>query len=393
LKELYAGTTSLKKGHHQDFAIISMRRMGKSSLLEVLCQKLKDEQIAAMRMDCSKLFPSDLLTFLDTYHALIWETYARVANWKSLTKAKILNAIYRFPDAMDWFLRRIEEMGVDVESERIWFKLRRNPENLSRLFNTTFDLPEELADRTKIPAVVMLDEFQELVQFGRKFIFALRAKFTEQKNSAYIVSGSAPGMLSKTILTKKAPFYGAFIVRRLDPFDFKTSQEFVRTRFATVGIDISNAATDMIAENSDGIPFYLQWIGYETHIMALYEKSKKVDVDIVEKAITTRLRYIPQLEYDFAGFTPRQKQILLRMASSDLNHPAKIAKALRYKHVHHITRELRALEDQGYLIRKDRGEYHIYSKIFRNWLTAKADDLGYSEPPSMKLLFSEDWSD
>lgn len=97
---------------------------------------------------------------------------------------------------------------------------------------------------------------------------------------------------------------------------------------------------------------------------------------LVERALETRFAYVPQLEYE--RFTPKQKRILLTMAFQGLRHPAQIAKALRYHHVHHITRELRTLEDLGFLVRKNRGEYQIYSRVFNRWLARKAEGYGYS---------------
>lgn len=144
--------------------------------------------------------------------------------------------------------------------------------------------------------------------------------------------------------------------------------------FSKRDMDITAAAASAMAELSHGIPFYLQWIGYESYMLAWHERKRRIDIDTVQAVIEARLRFILPLEYDLARFTSRQQQILLAMARKNLTHPSRIAKAIRSPYTQHVVRELRTLEAQGYIIRKDRVEYHNYGNIFRRWLSAKAEE-------------------
>lgn len=373
LRELYISTVSLKAGTHQDFVIVSPRRYGKTSILKMLEQKLLREKVAAVYVDCSHLFPDDLKTFFERYMTCAFETYSRLDRWGILPQ-KIEKAVKGAPEAITSFIARIASKvgGEFAENFKFWIEFMEKPSSdISKVLNYTFNLPETLAARRKIPCVVMFDEFQELQKYDKtgKLMWTIRSIIQHHKHTAYVITGSSVGMLSR-LMTKDAPFYGLFMTRKLEPFSDEDAMELLEDRAKKGGTKFSEDAIDVVIEKTAGIPFYLQWLGLNAYLLALDGRTKTITPEMVKLAYERGLKSVPQLERDLGLLTGRLSDVLKAMALEDLTTPSTIARRLRMKD-EAVIRELGRLSGLGYVAKKARGKYEIIDRVFRDWLKTR----------------------
>lgn len=371
LEELKICMISLKAGTHQDFALVSPRRFGKSSVLKTLRHELLHEGLAAVLVDCSDVYPFTLDAILEMYVREVLLAFREAAGWRILP-SRIIDAVKGIPSAIgDVVSERVSRAGAEIgKFLKIWVELKEKKTDVSELFETAIELPERLAEKTGVPCTMMLDEFQVLNEFDGKLLWAMRAKIQRHERVGYIISGSSVGMITKLFADKKSPFFNLFMVRTLGPFTDDDGRELLERRIELAGLKFSESALEKILLKSGNIPFNLQWLGLNCYLQARHMGVKIIDEEIVEHAYAYGLKNIPQFERDLARLTERQQKILSRMAVYGLTAPSKIAAASQVRDVN-VAKELNTLIDMGYIKKVERGEYKIVDRVFEDWLKAR----------------------
>lgn len=369
IEELKMSMLPLKTGAHQDFALVSPRRFGKSSVLKTLQELLRREGIAAIYIDCSGTYPRSIEAILEGYVEKTFEEFGRVAKWRILS-TRITGAIKGTPGAVASVVSSlVSKLGVEVgDFFKAWIELRRAPKkDISGLFELAAELPERLAEKTGIPCVAMFDEFQILNEFDGELLWALRAKIQHHKRVGYIISGSSVGIISEMLSDRKSPFFNLFMVRILEPFTDADAQKFLEKRIAGAGMKLSEGALKQMLLKTNNIPFNLQWLGLNCYFQARHLRTNTITEEIVELAYAYGLKNIPQFERDFARLTERQQRVIHCMAGQGLKRPSEIARASGIRDVN-VIKELNALVNLGYLVKKVRGKYRFQDNVFRDWL-------------------------
>ena len=362
---------SLKAGTHQDFALVSPRRFGKSSVLKTLEHELLREGLAAAWVDCSDIYPPTLEAILDMYVEKVLLAFRAAGGWR-IAASTIVNAVKGIPSAIASVVsKHVSRAGAEISKFLgVWVELREKKANAGEAFKTAIDFPENLAEKTGVPCVVMLDEFQKLNEFDGELLWAMRAKIQHHKRVGYIVSGSSVGMITKLFADKKSPFFNLFMVRTLGPFTDEDARELLEQRIKLTGLRFSEPAIEMIFTKTGNIPFNLQWLGLNCYLLAKHLGARTIDEELVGRAYAYGLRNIPQFERDLARLTERQQKILSRMAVYGLRKPSEIAVASQVRDVN-VLKELNTLIDLGYLEKVARGEYRLVDGVFEDWLKTR----------------------
>jgi AAA+ ATPase superfamily predicted ATPase len=371
LNELKTCMLSLKAGSHQDFALVSPRRFGKSSVLETLKQELAGESLATVRIDCSDAYPFTLETILDAYAQEVFLAFRKAGGWR-VQVDQLKAALKGAPGALAGVIsKHVSKAGAEIGGIiGGWVELRERETDIRKLFAETVELPERLAEKTGTPCVVMLDEFQKLGEFNGKLLWAIRAKIQHHKR---VISGSSVGLLAKTFADKESPFFNLFMVRTLEPFTDEDAQEMLEHRIKIIGMKFTDGAIEKIMSKTGNIPFNLQWLGLNCYLQALHINVKTIDEKTVELAYAFGIKNVPQFERDWARLTNRQQKILGKMAMYDLTSPEKIAASSQVRNVN-VAKELVALVDEGYIKKVGRGEYRMIDGVFKDWIIARYGD-------------------
>lgn len=125
------------------------------------------------------------------------------------------------------------------------------------------DLPEELAKATHTPMIVVIDEFQELLEsraFPGEADLARRLRGTWQHHvhATYVISGSAQHTIEQLVTQKKSAFFDHFDLLRLGPLPPEAALELLR-RVAGRPIAPTASAGALVALG--GHPFCLHALG------------------------------------------------------------------------------------------------------------------------------------
>ena len=360
LAELSNNILSLKKGVRQDFALISPRRMGKSSILLMLKEKIEKEFIC-IYIDCSKLYPSTLINFLQTYSKEIYLAYSKKLSWKVLPE-KIINAVEGVATAT---LELIQKIGVEVEDIKVWLEFKEKKVNESELMDKVLNLPEKLAKKHRLPCLIILDEFQDIVKFGTDFLKYLRSIATSHKLVDYIITGSAVSMMENIVNDKKSPFYNLFIVKSLDMLPKKEAEIFLEKKFK--GFSYGKDAIEEILNLTQCHPFYLQWLARAVFISTLLDKKfTKADVErVYNNSLNEPLGHF---EYEIGKVKDkgRYMDILTIMAKHDVTTPSKIGKYLNIE-AGEVAPYLKKLIEIGFN-KKEKKSYDFGDKILKEWI-------------------------
>lgn len=360
LTELSNNILSLKKGVRQDFALISPRRMGKSSVLLILKERIEKEFVC-IYIDCSKLYPSNLINFLQTYSKQVYIAYSQKLSWKVLP-GKIINAIEGVATAT---LELIQKIGVEIEDIKIWLEFKEKKVNESELLNKVLDLPEKLAKKHNLPCLIILDEFQDITKFGADFLKYLRSIITSHKMVDYIISGSLVSIMSSIVHDKKSPFYNLFIVKSLDMLPRREAETFLEKKFKEFSYE--KKAIEKILDLTQCHPFYLQWLARAVFISTLVDK--KFTEAEVEKIYDNSLNEpLGHFEYEIGKIKDkgRYMDILTIMAKHDVKTPSKIGRYLNIE-AGEVSPYLKKLIEFGF-IKKEKEGYEFNDKILKEWI-------------------------
>jgi hypothetical protein len=359
LREFQSSIVGLKEGIRQDFALISPRRMGKSSVLLTLGERLAKEFVVVY-IDCSKVYPSTLLNFLRTYSEEIYFSYSKKMGLK--LEERISKAIRGVGTAI---LEIIEKFGIEFADIKIWLEFRDGEIDTSELIEKVLDLPEKLA-REKNYFLIILDEFQELERFGADFLKYLRAAMTRHKRTDYIIAGSEVSMMQKIVHDRNSPFYNLFIVKTLDNLPREDARRFLANKFK--GFKYTLEAIETILDTTECHPFYLQWLARAVYLYT--SEKKEVTERDVRDAFKSALREPSgHFEYEVARIKGRGRyfDILVVMAKYNLETPSKIGKELGLE-AGEVSPYLKKLIEMGFL--KKDGGYQFVDKILKEWIKA-----------------------
>jgi len=222
LDALLTGVKNLKKGARQNFALVGPRLIGKSSVLEVLSERLKNVGIVTIYLDCWKIYPSNLRGFLETFAKTSLESVSASLGWSARIRSRIGEAIKGTISAIMDLTRSV---GAEVEDFlKVWIDFRERRIDIGDLMKKTLEYPEEMAKRHNLFFVVMIDEFQELYKYGSDFVKFLSATIYRQRRVCYVVSGSAVALMKKVLEERESPFYGRFAVKWVGPLPEKDAR-------------------------------------------------------------------------------------------------------------------------------------------------------------------------
>ncbi len=370
VEDLAASAFSLQKNVHQNFALVSPRRFGKTSVFVKLQSQLEKKGFAVVYFDCSEVFPNTLENLLNAYAERVLKAFSNASGLNFLPE-RIAQAVSGAPDAVSSLVSSlVSRFGIEVGNHfTAWIELKSSRKNEQKFFETTFDLAEILSKKTGVKCVVFLDEFQKLLDFGEPFLWALRARLQHHKNTVYFVAGSSVGTVNYLLSEKKSPLYNLFLLRDLAPFTVSQTRDFVKKRFATVKLEIADDALDKIISITNGIPFYVQLIGLNAYFIALHKKAKNISSPLVEEAYALSLKSLPQLEKDFGKLSSSEQQVIVAVAHSQPVKPSELSKRLGLKQPNAI-RELNKLISFGYLTKKDH-KYFFQDNVFSDWIKAR----------------------
>lgn len=228
--------------------LISPRRMGKTSLVEKVCNMIDDNEIRIVRIDAfGTRCEIDFINAFAT--AVIRATSTKWEEW--MENAKVF--LSRFVPKISLGQDPLNDFSISLEY---------NPNN-----NTTDEilkLPEMIANQKGYKIVVCIDEFQQIGEYSDSLTFQkkLRSVWQLQKNVSYCMYGSKKHMMEKIFLNRSYPFYRFGDVMYLKKISETDWVDYICERFDATGKKISRELAKEVTILTERYSSYVQHLAW-----------------------------------------------------------------------------------------------------------------------------------
>ena len=227
----------------QNVLIEAPRRFGKTSLILEVKRRLEAEEIPVAYLDCM-LVPSR----------------ARLAD--RLASAYLQAFKSPAERAEDWVLQHLRAFRIrptlsfdDRGHTQLTFEAgSAGAPNLDALLEQLFSEPEAIARERKGRLVVILDEFQDLMELGPTLLRLLRAVIQQQQHVSYAFLGSRQALLRKAVHERSAPLLKIARPYPLGPLPKEEFAAFLTARFEGSGRPVPRPAVEALIDFTRGHP-------------------------------------------------------------------------------------------------------------------------------------------
>jgi uncharacterized protein len=349
----------------QDVLVYAPRRYGKSSLVLRAAQRAIRKGVLVAYCDLMRTPTKERLAA-----ALAKTIYSDL---ESAAGQAIERATRLFRG-----LRVTPTMEVDPidGSLRFVFHAGRRKAAIDDTIEALLALPGQIAAERKRRAVLVFDEFQEVVTLDRHFPNLMRAVFQEQPEVAHVYLGSKRHVLDRIFDDENEPFWRSAKRLEIGPIALAEFGRFVRRRFDETEKGIDDAALARLAEAAGGHPYGTQELAY--FLWELVPTGHFARLRDVEAALAQALRsehnHFAKL-WDDAPYA--QRLVMLALAEE----PTRSLYAADYAERHDLPpkpalqRAIGALVAKEVVARDEARVYRIVEPFFADWLSSEQEAL------------------
>lgn len=234
---------ALKNGYRQNIAIIGDELVGKTSIIFDFLNNFYDNHIIPFYLE---IRPETIDSFAKRFIGVLLYNF-------------LINSGVPLTEDID-FLNAKASRYIPKTSEKIKSILALlNRRKKNNVLTELLSLCELINLETGKCCVVIWDEFHNLASFDIKSLYSEFSKILiTQKTTMYIILSSHK-FKAKTILSKNLSLlFGNFETILVEPFDIKTSQDYLDHRLAATKTE--RGLKDFITYFTGGYPFYLKLI-------------------------------------------------------------------------------------------------------------------------------------
>ena len=215
----------------------------------------------------------------------------------------------------------------------------------------------EKAHSEKDRLIVVLDEFQEILDLAPNLDRQMRSIMQNQKNINYILLGSQESMMTEIFEKKKSPFYHFGEMMRLGKLPYDDFYRYISERLASCFPDCCDDLSKRILEYTSCHPYYSQQLASNVWQVGVL----KPDTEDPFKAAIDHIVTTHGLDYERLWMNRnRTNRWIMQRLSYGLpmqtgdNRTSTIYSALK------------RLQKEGYVIYTDR--YEMEDPFFREWI-------------------------
>ena len=219
-------------------------------------------------------------------------------------------------------------------------------------------LIEKLGEKNKF--VVVLDEFQEIIDLEKGLDKYLRSIMQLQHNVNYIFLGSQESMMEEIFEKKKSPFYHFGILMRLSKIPYDDFFCYLSKRFAPIVPERPEQIAQEILSFTQCHPYYTQQLAFQ--VWNMLEQKNNVE-KLVDHAVDELTR-LHDFDYEriWMAMNKTDRRILTVLAqnvASPLDSKRGIPTSTAFS-------ALKRLSQQGYVIKNEK--YEIDDPFFARWI-------------------------
>ena len=350
--------STLRSG--QNVIIISPRRYGKTSLIKKVLSDLKKGGLLTVYVD---LYPA-------TLKEKLIHIYAKAIAEELTPKAK--KALLAIRELLPGLIPRLlvkADGGTEFE-----FSFDFRGKNRMPILENLYEAVHKIALRKKKQAVVVFDEFQEILNFEDDEVErGMRSHFQFHRNVAYVFLGSKTHLMHKIFNDNNRPFYKSgmfFPLRKMSP---EVLNEWLKKRFLKNKTQLEKEAQDKIVYLTANHPYFVQMLCH--FIWNLYHDKKLITVREVENSLEEVLTSQSENFLNICdNLTAKQRQFIIVLAKEPGANIFSKEFLISYRlgTPSGIQRVVKSLVEKS-IIEKENGNYVFYDVFFPLWLNKQRE--------------------
>ena len=361
---------STSENNAPDILVTGIRGVGKTVLLNKIKQFM-DENYLVVYMDfsVSQTYQKNKMSIKGLYD-FYYQKIIEEAHLKGLNTLK--NHINKFFKTNNFKLKEVVVASAfDIS---IPIPIIGTERDLERYRDFVFRLPQEIYENNKDKIdgmIIIIDEFQvikELNTYLESFLWNFRGYVTEQRNVAYILSGSM-GLhdnLISEIAGQNGAFGGRMLTININPFSKQTTKNYLTERAPE--LKFTSEGFERFYKCTSGIPYYINICARQL------PTNRELDENNVIDAFDNNISFIvSHLINEWNRLTTKEKDIIIALIDSPLKR-IDLARKLNVKSGS-LSDKLNKLQNLD-LIRFAGGEYEISEKLLKRWLEIEYSQKG-----------------
>ena len=342
----------------QDVVIFAPRRFGKTSLVDRVAQRLVRDRVLVGQVNLMRTPTKEKLA-----EKLAETVYEDIAG--PLTRAKDFGArLFRG-------LRITPTITVDPETGALSFGFGagHHAEDVDATLGRLFELVAQVAAERDRPALLILDEFQEVIELDAQLPKLLRSVLQEQPDVAHFYLGSKRHMMERIFNDANEPFWRSAKQLELGPIAPEPFAAFIAKRFADTGRKTAPAVVDRVLEITHGHPYATQELCY-----FLWEETPARRTATPERLAAAIERVLRSEHTHFSLIWDRasaNQKLVLQALAREAGHP--LAEDYRRRHaLRAVSSTQKALEAlaRDELVGRERGRAWIVEPFLAEWVRA-----------------------
>ena len=253
--------------------LMSPRRLGKTSLVKHVCNKLDEEDIITVYLDifgCKSEY--------DFYNKLAAEVLKQTASKYELWLEEAKEFIYRLTPKISFS----PEPNADFAISLGITPKTHTPEEV-------LGMAEKIAIKKGKRIVICIDEFQQIGEMAnsKQIQARLRTVWQHQKQVSYCLFGSKHHLMSAIFLHRSMPFYQFGDIISLDKIATADWVEYIGSHFADGKRTISRALAEDICRFTENYSAYVQQLSWL--VFTQKEEGETVTEEDVKQAMNDLL--------------------------------------------------------------------------------------------------------
>ena len=248
--------------------LMSPRRLGKTSLVKHVCNKLDNKDIITVYLDifgCKSEY--------DFYNKLTAEVLKQTASKSELWFEEAKEFLYRLTPKISFSPEPNSDFSISLGIT----PKTHTPEEV-------LQMAETIAIKRKKRIVICIDEFQQIGEMSnsKQIQARLRTVWQHQKHVSYCLFGSKHHLMSTIFLHRSMPFFQFGDTISLNKIATEDWVEYIVSHFADGKRTISHALAEEICKFTENYSAYVQQLAWL--VFTLKEEGETVNEDDVRQA-------------------------------------------------------------------------------------------------------------
>ena len=337
--------------------LMSPRRLGKTSLVKHVCNKLDNKDIITVYLDifgCKSEY--------DFYNKLTAEVLKQTASKHELWFEEAKEFLYRLTPKISFSPEPNSDFSISLGIT----PKTHTPEEV-------LQMAETIAIKRKKRIVICIDEFQQIGEMSnsKQIQARLRTVWQHQKHVSYCLFGSKHHLMSTIFLHRSMPFFQFGDTISLNKIATEDWVEYIVSHFADGKRTISHALAEEICKFTENYSAYVQQLAWL--VFTLKEEGETVTEDDVRQAENDLLATNDILFMQMIEPLSEFQLNFLRAIASGIKKDfglSEVREEYNLGSYSNITRLKTALLERD-LIEKQNTELVITDPIFAKWLKRK----------------------